>query len=112
MGSSHGQSRITRATGTDVALCALAVRGMRAWADVEAAAGGERLYRRCGSLDLGDPRQPAFARLVAAARPPTEVLSPAEVRTRWPGAFGGLAPSWRGVFDPRGGVLHPNRAVP
>lgn len=131
-GSSHGGSRITRRTDADPLLAAMATAAMAEWRAVETAAAaaalpsrGEALsaaplYRRCGSLDMGDPLSaPGLAELIRTAReeaPPRggaafEILSGAQIRARWRG-FAGVPLTWRGVFNRDGGVLAPDVAVP
>ena len=111
-GSSHGGSRITRRSDTDRVLGEMASCALREWSALEQAS-GVALVRRVGALDLGDPAQPAFARLLDTyrGREAFEIMTAAEIKTRWP-AFAGVPDHWRGVFNQDGGVLSPDVTVP
>jgi sarcosine oxidase len=64
MASSHGGSRITRRTDANALLARMATRGLKEWDELEGRL-GERLLRRCGNLDIGNPSQQSFQRVRA-----------------------------------------------
>lgn len=112
LGSTHGESRMIREAYFEGPFYVPLVRraGER-WRDVERAS-GRALLRRTGGLMLG----PADGELVRGSRRsaeahglPHEVLTPAEVRRRFPDfrlPEGALA-----VFEPRAGYLDPEACV-
>eukprot|EP00040_Diaphanoeca_grandis_P031040 m.184945 g.184945 ORF g.184945 m.184945 type:complete len:450 (-) comp32212_c0_seq11:361-1710(-) len=111
-GSSHGGSRITRRTDTSDNMAALATAGLAEWKNLEKAT-DRVLLRRCGSIDLGDPNQTAFAGLLTQYEnsPGFTILSAQQVKSRWP-AFAGLPNHWRAVFNSEGGILSPDEIIP
>lgn len=119
-GSSHGESRITRqAIGEGLEYVPLALRAHAIWRQLEAET-GETLMRSTGALlisrsDLGAAHHGKTAFMettVEAARAfgiPHEILSPAEVRVRWP--MFRIHDHEHGYFEPGAGVLYPERCI-
>jgi len=120
MGSSHGETRITRqAVGEGEALVPLALRSNEIWQAIEAETGA-RLLTRNGCLLISDPddrverpgRTGFLARTRAAAARfgiAHEVLDAAEIRHRHPQfavGDGDVA-----YFEPGGGYLRPEACV-
>ncbi|MCU0647477.1 MAG: N-methyl-L-tryptophan oxidase [Gemmatimonadaceae bacterium] len=112
MGSSHGKSRIIReAYFEDPRYVPLVQRAYECWAALEAES-GVRLFRQTGGLMLGPPDGTLVrgARLSADLHGlPHELLDAREVARRFP-AFRPEA-DWVGVWEPRAGMLHPERAI-
>jgi sarcosine oxidase len=121
MGSSHGETRITRQAigeGRDYAPFVLASH--RIWRELEAET-GEHLLKDCGVLVMAPGTgvtshhgKPDFvARSIEVAQEfdiPHEVLTGAEVRRRFP-QFVGLAADAKAYFEPGGGYVMPERCV-
>jgi sarcosine oxidase len=121
MGSSHGETRITRQAigeGRDYAPFVLASH--RIWRELEAET-GERLLNDCGVLVIAPGTgatshhgKPDFViRSIEVAREfgiEHEVLTGAEVRRRFP-QFVGLAGDEKAYFEPGGGYVLPERCV-
>ncbi|HEX7085015.1 MAG TPA: N-methyl-L-tryptophan oxidase [Vicinamibacterales bacterium] len=112
LGSSHGRSRIIREAYFEhpqyVPLVQLAYR---LWEELEGLA-GTRLFQATGGLMIGAPDSAVVAGTLRSAREhglSVERWSAAEIRRRVPV----LAPddSMEGVFEPRAGVLAPERGV-
>jgi sarcosine oxidase len=119
MGSSHGETRITRlAVGEGAEYAPLVARSHALWRELEAET-GERLLLQCGGLVLGRPlvstghRKSAFVeRTIAVAREfaiPHEVLDADEIRRRWPQLR--LAGDEIASYEPGAGLLFPERCV-
>jgi sarcosine oxidase len=119
-GSSHGESRITRqAIGEGLEYVPLALRAHALWREFEAET-GETLMRTTGALLISRSGLGAahhgktnfLETTVAAARAfgiAHEMLSPAEVRARWP--MFRIHDHEHGYFEPGAGVLHPERCI-
>jgi sarcosine oxidase len=111
-GSTHGHSRIIReAYFEHPQYVPLVQRAYALWADLEAAA-GTRLLQSCGGLMIGRPDRTVVDGTLRAAsehRLPVQTWAADDIRTRVPA----LAPDpdMVGVFEPRAGVLAPERAV-
>ncbi len=120
MGSSHGETRITRlAVGEGDAYAPLALRSHEIWRDLERVT-GQALLQQTGGLVMA-PRHGAaqhhgkddfVQRSAAAARRfsiPHEMLDAAEIGRRFP-QFG-LRGDEVGYFEPEAGMLFPERCV-
>ncbi len=111
-GSSHGRSRIIReAYFEDPRYVPLVQRAYDLWADLERES-GESLLLQTGGLMLGAPDSDVVrgARLSAELHDlPHEQLDAAAIARRFP-AFH-VRPHDTGVFEPRAGVLAPERAI-
>jgi sarcosine oxidase len=120
LGSSHGESRITRlAVGEGLAYAPLVARSHELWRELESLT-GEELMLETGGLLLGPPggatrhhgREDFVARTIAVARRraiPHEVLGAAEMAARFPQL--GLRGDEVGFLEPTAGLLHPERCV-
>ena len=120
MGSSHGETRITRcAVGEGASYVPLAQRSHGIWREL-AAETGETLLETCGMLLLGKPGQctqhhgkadflDATVQIAKRHRIPHELLDTASITARFP-AFD-LTGGEVGYFEPGGGFLHPERCV-
>jgi sarcosine oxidase len=120
LGSSHGETRITRAAiGEGVEYSQLAIRSNALWRELEAQS-GETLFRQCGCILISRPGAPRvhgvdgfFENVRAAARQHgialTQFASGAAIRARYP-QFA-AADDERGLFDPEGGFLFPERCI-
>jgi sarcosine oxidase len=82
-GSSHGLNRIVRLTDFHPDYVRLNRIAMRAWEELQDAA-GEQLLVRTGDLEVG-PGVRAYADALTAAGERLEWLTAGEVRERWPG---------------------------
>ncbi len=119
MGSTHGDTRITRlAIGEGAHYTPLAVRSHEIWRELEAATGRDLLTTN-GGLVIADGASgavfhgaPFFATTVSAAERhgiPHERLSAAEIRRRYP-AFA-VEDGQVGYFEPGAGFVRPEAAV-
>ncbi len=120
MGSTHGDSRITRlAIGEGSQYSPLAIRSHEIWRDIERETGAT-LLTQCGALYIGPLRDDAavhgragFLRrtLESAERYgiPIESLDASDVRARFP-AFN-VQPNERALFEPTGGFVRPEECV-
>ena len=119
-GSSHGETRITRAAiGEGVEYSQLALRSNTLWRELEAKTGA-RLFVQCGCILISGPDAPQthgvdgfFDNVRAAARAHdialTEFANGAAIRARYP-QFA-AAQQEKGLFDPAGGFLFPERCI-
>jgi sarcosine oxidase len=112
MGSSHGRSRIIReAYYEGPAYVPLVQRAYELWHELEAAR-RKHLLTICGGVMIGDPSGPLIAGARESARLhglPVEEWSSADISARVPALRpgGGMI----GLFEPRAGVLSPERSV-
>ena len=112
LGSTHGHSRIIRELYFEhPQYVPLVQRAYALWAELEAKA-GTRLYQACGGLMVGRPGGVLVAGTLRAASEhalPVQTWDASQVRAR----VSGLAPDddMVGVFEPRAGVLTPERSV-
>ncbi|UWU73836.1 N-methyl-L-tryptophan oxidase [Bradyrhizobium huanghuaihaiense] len=121
MGSSHGETRITRqAVGEDGVYAPLVLNSHRIWRELEADT-GEKLLHDCGVLVMGPGTGPTshhgkpdfVARSVEVARDfgiQHEILDGTEVARRFP-QFLGLAGNERAYYEPGGGYVFPERCI-
>jgi sarcosine oxidase len=121
LGSSHGETRITRqAIGEGEAYVPLALRSHAIWDELEEQT-GETLIDRCGFLLIvredADSRhhgKPGFlASTLAAARRfgiAHDCMDATDIARRFP-QFGGLVGDEHGYFEPGGGQLFPERCI-
>jgi sarcosine oxidase len=118
-GSSHGDTRITRAgVGEGEAYVPLALRSHAIWRELEAESGAQ-LYLDCGLLIVDGAQDAAFhgkpgigASSIAHARTggvPHEVLTPAETMRRFPQFH--LQGHETVYFEPGGGLVFPERCI-
>jgi len=119
LGSSHGDSRITRlAIGEGVAYSPLAMRSHEIWRDIEKETGAE-LLRRTGGLIMTSPGKTSvlpvdnfFSTTVAAAEAQGithEILDAAEIKRRFP-PFNVRADEI-GYYEPEAGYLKPENCI-
>ena len=112
LGSSHGKSRIIReAYAEDPAYVPLVQRAYELWAALERD-GGEPLLRTTGGLMIGPPEGGVVAGARASAEAhglPHELPDAAELRRRAPALR--PSPETVAVWEPRAGVLAPERCV-
>jgi sarcosine oxidase len=120
MGSSHGESRITRqAIGEGLEYVPLALRAHEIWREIEAQT-GESLMGQVGALLISSPRlgaahhgKPDFLELTLDAAQAFAIaherLAPAEARARWPQLR--VADHETVYFEPGGGYLDPERCI-
>jgi sarcosine oxidase len=112
MGSSHGVTRIIRLPYyEDPAYVPLLRRAYQLWREAEAATGLSLLVTT-GSIDGGPEHGELFGGALNSARLhdlPHEVLTGAEVNTRFPGYR--LPSRMRAVFQPEGGFIASERAI-
>jgi sarcosine oxidase len=111
-GSSHGQSRITReAYFEHPAYVPMVQRAYTLWNELEKAS-GVRLLQQTGGLMIGRPDSVVVTgarRSAEMHQLPHEILSSTQLRNRFPA----LHPDddMIGVFEPRAGILHPERCI-
>ncbi|HET7731896.1 MAG TPA: N-methyl-L-tryptophan oxidase, partial [Usitatibacter sp.] len=119
LGSSHGDSRITRrAVGEGDAYVPLVARSHEIWRELEAATGTD-LLTVTGGLWISSPQRRAethvndfFARTVAAARRfhiPHEVLDAAAIRNGFPQFK--VANNEVGYYEPDAGFVRPEACI-
>lgn len=120
MGSSHGETRITRlAVGEGPEYAPLVARSHALWRELEAET-GEHLLLQCGGLVMGRKGvatghhgKPAFVeRTIEVARRfaiPHEALDAAEIRHRYPQMR--LEGDEIASFEPSAGLLFPERCI-
>jgi sarcosine oxidase len=121
MGSSHGETRITRqAVGEGGAYAPLVLNSHRIWRELEADT-GEKLLNDCGVLVMGPGTGPTshhgkpdfVKRSIEVAREfdiKHEVIDGAEVAHRFP-QFLGVAGNEKAYFEPGGGYVLPERCI-
>lgn len=111
-GSSHGRTRIIReAYFEDPRYVPLVQRAYELWADLERES-GEQLLLQTGGLMLGAPESSVVRGALLSAELhglPHELLDSTAIRARFP-AFH-VRPQDVGVFEPRAGVLAPEKAI-
>lgn len=111
-GSTHGESRITRATAWEGArYVPLVARAQQLWADF-AGETGRRYFTPSGGLFVGRPADYHLAGSLTSAREqhlPHEWLSSREIARRWPWLE--VSAEAEGFWDPGAGVLAPERIV-
>jgi sarcosine oxidase len=118
LGSSHGQTRITRRSVAEGdAYVPLVARSHEVWRELEAAS-GESLYVACGLLVLGDAGGgahhgqhdfPSATRELAARHGIShEMLTASEVEARYEAL---VAPEGDAYFEPEGGYLRAEACV-
>lgn len=118
-GSSHGDTRITRAgVGEGAAYTPLVGRSHEIWRELEAET-GEQLYLACGHLLIDGAQEARFhgktgigAATIANARAggvPHEVLAPDEAMRRFPQFR--LEGHETVYFEPGGGLVFPERCI-
>lgn len=103
-GSSHGSSRIFRASYPDARWVRLVLDALPLWRGLEAEC-GEELLRPAGTLDLRPPHENVQALTEAGAS--FELLEPEQIEQRWPLRADGE----RGLYQPDGAVILADRAV-
>lgn len=121
MGSSHGETRITRqAVGEGGDYAPLVINSHRIWRELEADT-GEKLLSDCGVLVMAPGSGPTshhgkpdfVARSIEVARDfgiVHEVLDGAEVARRFP-QFLGLSGNEKAYYEPGGGYVFPERCI-
>ncbi len=117
LGSSHGDTRVIRELyAEDPDYVPIMQRGYEIWRELEEAIAdsGEptELLRIVGGLTVGKPEEGNVTGVQRSAKEhnlPVEVLDPSEIRSRWPQ----FQPrdDMIGTFDPRSGVLFPEKCV-
>ncbi|HEY2177931.1 MAG TPA: N-methyl-L-tryptophan oxidase, partial [Caulobacteraceae bacterium] len=119
-GSSHGETRITRqAIGEGMEYVPLALRAHQLWREIEAES-GETLLRQVGALLISAPalggvhhgKHDFLEQTLAAASAfaiPHEILTPAEVRARYP--LLRLANHEVAYFEPGAGLVYPECCI-
>ncbi len=112
LGSSHGRTRIIReAYFEHPQYVPLVQRAYQRWSELERES-NLPLYRPTGGLMIGPPQGELVAgarRSAVAHHLPFEEFSPAEVRSRFPPFQ--LADGEIALFEPRAGVLFPERVI-
>ncbi|MFL6690137.1 MAG: N-methyl-L-tryptophan oxidase [Alphaproteobacteria bacterium] len=119
LGSSHGETRVTRlAIGEGDHLTPLVMRSHALWREIERESGA-KLLSETGALIISSERNAAqthvagfFAKTLAAAEKfaiAHEVVDAAQIRTRWP-QFD-VADDEVGYFEPTAGFVRPEDCV-
>jgi sarcosine oxidase len=111
-GASHGKTRMIRkAYFEDPAYVPLVLRAYELWRELERTS-GEEILRITGLLSVGAETSeiiPGTLRAAMEHELPIESLSQAEAKARYPAVE--LRKEEVVLFEPDGGVLHPERAV-
>lgn len=111
-GASHDTSRIVRTSYGAASYVRLAQSAYRDWADLESES-GERLLTITGGVILiptdGPYSASDFSRALTECDVDHEMLSPAEVRTRWPQFQ--VPEGVETVYTPDTGIAHASRTV-
>lgn len=110
LGSSHGESRITRRTYPSVLYTTMMRRAFELWADAERAA-GVSVYRRTGGIDVLPKAAPVFNALVDACnhvKAPIDILSASQLREQYGIHF---SDAHVGVYQADTGVLRATATV-
>lgn len=109
LGSSHGQTRITRlAYFEGPAYVPFLKRSLELFKELQASAHGVELFTRTGMLDVGS----TFASALSSAQAHNldhEVLSPPEVMERFPGYR--IPDGLKALLQPDGGILRPEAII-
>lgn len=112
LGSTHGESRITRATAWEGAhYVPLVARAQALWSEF-ARANGREYFHPSGGLFVGNPHEYHLAGSLQSAQATQlshEWLSHAEMKRRWPWLQ--VPDGMLGFWDPGAGVLAPERIV-
>ncbi|MFC7054340.1 N-methyl-L-tryptophan oxidase [Hansschlegelia quercus] len=118
LGSSHGETRITRqAVGEGAALAPFVMKSHEIWRALEEET-GESLLVECGALIMGKGAnshhgKPDFVRATAATAKafsiPHEMLAADEIRRRFPQFL--VDDDTVGCFEPGGGYVRPERCI-
>jgi sarcosine oxidase len=112
LGSSHGETRITRLiTGEGEVYAPIVRRSHELWGQLEKES-GETLFTKTGVLFLSEATSPWLERGAAVARNAGityELLSTSEISERYPQFR--PTPDTQALFDPEGGSVFPERAV-
>jgi sarcosine oxidase len=118
LGSSHGETRITRqAVGEGAALAPLVIKSHEIWRALEAET-GESLLIECGALIMSNGAnshhgKQDFVRATAATAKafsiPHEMLGADEIRRRFPQFL--IEDDTVGCFEPGGGYVRPERCI-
>ncbi len=119
LGSSHGETRITRqAIGEGLQFVPLVLRANILWRDLEAATGKQLLVQKGGLILTDDsthgPGAAFFQQTVEAARQfaiPHQVLSFAEVRNRFPQFAFPIGDGGAAYFEPGAGYLFVEKCI-
>ncbi|WP_223488981.1 N-methyl-L-tryptophan oxidase [Pseudomonas sp. A-RE-19] len=120
LGSSHGDTRITRlSVGEGAQYLPIVRRSHALWRDLEALS-GESLFEQCGVLvfssnprDAHDGKNDFTQRTIGLAQANAiehEVLSAEQIRQRFP-QFSTVLDNAIGYFEPSGGYLRPERCI-
>ena len=120
LGSSHGDTRITRlSVGEGAQYLPIVRRSHTLWRELEALS-GEALFEQCGVLVYSsNPEQNVTGeddftqrtiKLAQATGIEHEVLSAAQIRRRFP-QFSTVLDDAIGYFEPSGGYLRPERCI-
>ena len=120
MGSSHGETRLTRvANGEGDIYAPMALRSMEIWRELEQET-GEELFVGCGAIIIANPDQVAerivrknFLRETQSVAErfgiPHEMLDAEEIRYRFP--HFGISDSDRAYYEPGAGYLKPELCI-
>lgn len=112
MGSTHGESRITRATAWEGArYVALVARAQRLWAEFSLRS-GRQYFQATGGLFVGRPHDYHVAGSLGSAHAeklPHDWLEATEIQRRWP--WLSVPAGMVGFWDPGAGVLAPEWIV-
>lgn len=120
MGSSHGETRITRlAIGEGAAYTPLALRSLKIWKEIENALSIEELYTRTGLIVISSPTTKARVHVddfmnttVATAKEfgiEHEIMNTDEIQNRFPMLNVGNGET--GYFESAAGFLRPERCI-
>ncbi|KAE9547573.1 hypothetical protein FO519_009216 [Halicephalobus sp. NKZ332] len=108
-GSSHGATRIIRFAHTDHIYLPLAKEAYKEWDELSRIS-GDLLYKSCGLLWVGSPESTKKrADVLKSFDVDHEVLKGEEINSRFPHLD--YDSSWHGLYDPKAGFVHADRAL-
>ncbi|KAL3818416.1 hypothetical protein ACJIZ3_004321 [Penstemon smallii] len=111
-GSSHGESRTTRATYPEDYYSNMVLQSSLLWQEAESEI-GYKVYFKTTQLDIGPSNNKSLLAVVNSCRKnsvPIRVLDPEQAVEEFAGKFQ-LPEDWIGVATEHGGVIKPTKAV-
>ncbi|XP_062165244.1 probable sarcosine oxidase [Alnus glutinosa] len=111
-GSSHGESRIIRATYPEDYYFPMVIESYKLWQEAESQI-GYKVYFKAGHLDMGDSHNKSMRGIINTCRKHSvshEVLDRRQLADKFSGRFN-IPEDWIAVFTEYGGVIKATKAV-